>query len=225
MKTTVIARAYGDADSARGIRDRLYRAGFPRYQMSLICAKEGEDADQIKAHLMDAWVPEVPAGTYAEIVAGGAGVVVVRASYKPLGAVRIANEAFATSGALDVGLAEQQFRVKTPPDHAPSILKDHPRFLTTAPRHDGRGGLVSEQLGLRLLSAQKPRTSALAGGKIYMGNGIKRKAKANSAYAGGGYMSQKFWPMPLLSTRKRELSVTENGGHPFSRILGWPTKS
>ena len=40
--TTVITRAYADEKSAMGVRERLYRQGFPRHQMSLISARESE---------------------------------------------------------------------------------------------------------------------------------------------------------------------------------------
>jgi hypothetical protein len=38
-------------------------------------------------------------------------------------------------------------------------------------------------------------------------------------------MSKYFWPMPMLSRKRRGLSVIPGGGQPFSRLLGWPTIS
>ena len=223
--TTVITRAYADEKSAMGIRERLYRQGFPRHQMSLISARENEGTHAIEERMRRALVPEDAARVYAQRVVEGASLVVVRATYKPLNAVRLANETFESSGAMDVGIYEQQFKVPTPKDHAPSVLKDHPRFFTMPPRGDHVGGPLSDQLGFRLLSAQGVRDSVIHGGKIFMGDGIIRNRKANSVFPGGGHMSRLFWPMPLLSKRKRGLSVTRNGGHPFSRLLGWPTIS
>ncbi len=222
--TTVITRAYADEQSAKGIYERLYRQGFPRHQMSLISAN-GEAAGAIADRMKRAMVPDEVAGTYAERVAGGASLVVVRATYKPLNAVRIANDTFQTSGALDVGIHEQQFKMPTPIDPAPSVLKDHPRFFTTAPRSGHQGGPVTENLGMRMVSQHKTRNSAISGGKMMMGGKVKQGRNANSAISGGKYMSRAFWPGPLLSKRKRGLSVTQNGGHPFSRLLGWPTIS
>ena len=52
---------------------------------------------------------------------------------------------------------------------------------------------------------------------------VTRKRKANSAISGGGYMSKLFWPMPLLSRKERTRSVIRDGALPFSRALGLPT--
>ncbi|MDJ0639385.1 MAG: hypothetical protein QNJ20_11165 [Paracoccaceae bacterium] len=223
-KTTVITRLYADEASARGVRERLYREGFPRHTLSLVSAAEGDTEETLKAKMERALVPAEAAEAYATRIAEGASLVAVRATYKPLGAVRIANETFASSGALPVNLPSESFRVKAPRDHAPSVLKDHPRFLTMHPRSDERGGPVSAQLGFRLLSEPKRRDSVINGGKLFFGDGVKRGRTASSAMRGGGHMSRMFWPMPLLSKKKRGLSVIEGGGHPFSRRLGWPTR-
>ncbi|MDA9865512.1 hypothetical protein N9C96_02425 [bacterium] len=220
--TTVITRAYGDEQSAKGISGRLYRQGFPRHHISVISA-DGESAAEIEDRMKRFMVPESVAGTYAKHVADGASLVVVRATYKPLGAVRLANETFETSGALDIGIAEQQFRVPTPVDKAPSVLKDHPRFLTMSPQSGPKVGLVTENIGIPLLSERKARNSVIPGGKMIMGGKVKTGRKANSAIAGGKFMSRAFWPAPLLSARKGGLSVIPGGGHPFSRLFGWPT--
>lgn len=224
MTTTVISRAYADERSAIGIQGRLYRQGFPRHQITVV-SPNGETTQKVTERLTRALMPEDAAKTYAARIADGASVVIVRATYKPLGAVRIANETFATSGALDIDLDEEQFRVPTPKDHAPSILKDHPLFLTMRPRGDVERGTMSEQFGLRLLSARKTRHSVISGGKLMLGGRVKTGRVATSAKRGGGYMSRAFWPMPLLSKKKRGLSVTRDGGHPLSRLLGWPTTS
>ncbi len=225
--TTVITRAYADEQSAKGIRERLYREGFPRHQMSVISAN-GRDRATVVDKLTEALVPEGAAETYADRIMGGASVVVLRATYKPLNAVRKANDTFHTSGAMDVGIAEQQFRVPTPVDHAPSVLKDHPRFFTMKP-HDEvrRATTVTEELGLPmpLLSAPKVRNSAISGGRMMLGGSVRRGRNANSAIRGGKHMSRAFWPMPLVSKKRSGLSVIPGGGHPFSRLLGWPTIS
>ena len=223
MTTTVISRLYGDAQSANGIRERLYREGFPRHALSVVSASDGDDVEAVKAKIMRAAVPEEGADAYATRVSEGASLVVVRATYKPLGAVRIANETFESSGALPVNLAAQSFKIKTPPDHAPSILKDHPRFLTMAPRGTHAGGPVSGQLGMRLVSAPKRRDSVINGGKLMFGDGVKRGRSSSSAMSGGRFMSRSFWPMPLLTKKRGGSSVIPGGGHPFSRLLGWPT--
>ena len=217
---TVHTRLYSDVQSAEGIRARLYREGFPAYLLKVIPG--GGDLKAAQEMMLRWQVPEKTAKSYISKMKTGASLVIVRADYRPLMANQIARETFRTSGALDIGLDQEEFAVKAPLDHAPSILKDHPRFLTQAPKQDAPRELVSERLGYRLLSAPSPRHS-VNDGKRVLGGRVKTDRRANSVLAGAPYMSQKFWPMRLLSDRKPGTSVIEGGGHPFSRLLGWPT--
>lgn len=220
---TVITRLYGDEQSGRGIRERLYRQGFPRHVLTLITPADADGKAALQARMERALVPEDAAKVYAAHVAKGASLVVVRATYKPLNAVRIAKETFRTSGALDPGIEEEAFRVNSPPDHAPSILKDHPLFLTLPPDPDRDARPVSERLGVRLLSHPKRRDSVMRKPKRFFGEGIIRDRDSRSVLAPGTFVSKKFWPMPLLSDRKPHRSVIPGGGQPFSRLFGWPT--
>jgi hypothetical protein len=222
---TVITRLYGDEASGRGIRERLYRQGFPRHALTLITPADADGKSALQARIERALVPEEAAKVYAARVAKGDSLVVVRATYKPLNAVRIAKETFRTSGALDSGIDEEAFRVKSPPDHAPSILKDHPLFLTLPPDPERDARPVSERLGLRLLSHPKRRDSVMRTPKRFFGEGIIRKRESRSVLAPGTFVSKTFWPMPLLSERKPGRSVIPGGGQPFSRLFGWPTVS
>ncbi len=221
--TTVITRLYADEASAIGVQGRLTRAGFPRYALSVVSGAEGLDVETLKAKMAHALVPAEAAEHYATRIAKGASLVVVRATYKPLNAVRIANETFESSGALSSGLEVEAFRLKTPPDHAPSILKDHPRFLTLAPGARRTARPVSDQIGWRTLSPRKRRDSVLSVGRRFFGDGVVRHRTSRSVLREGSYMSRYFWPMPLVSKRERRLSVIPGGGHPFSELLGWPT--
>ncbi len=221
--TTVISRLYSDEASAKGVRERLYREGFPRHAMTLVSG--GDSFGGIKEKITRALVPEEVADTYAQRVQEGNSLVVVRATYKPLNAVRVANETFETSGAVPSGLESDSFKVPTPPDPSPSIIKDHPRFFTMPPSRDHIGGPLSDQFGFRLVSAQKRRDSVMHDGKLFFGDGIIRNRKTHSVLKPGSFMSKFFWPMPLLTKKKRGLSVIPGGGHPFSRLLGWPTIS
>jgi len=221
----VISRLYSDRQSARGVRERLYREGFPRHMLSLISPDDGGDAAELRAKIERALVPAEAAEAYAAHVAGGASLVVARATYKPLNAVRVATETFESSGALDAGLAEESFKIQTPPDQSPSVLKDHPRFFTIPPNRDHVGGPLSDQFGFRLVSAQKRRDSVMHDGKLFFGDGVIRKRRSSSVFPKGGYFSKYFWPMPLVSRKRKGLSVIPGGGTPFSRLLGWPTIS
>lgn len=225
MKTTVICRVFKDEGSAEGMKERLYRAGFPRYVMSVITPADEARRGGVLGKIEEALVPSDAAKAYASQVADGASLVVVRATYKPLNAVRIATEAFESSGALPSGLETDRFVVKTPPDPTPNILKDHPRFLTLPPSEKSDRRLLSERLGLTLLSPPKRRDSVMQAPKRFFGEGLIRKERTVKTLAPGSFMSQKFWPRPLLSTSDRPLSVISGGGHPFSRLFNWPLLS
>ena len=89
---TVITRLYPDEASARGIVGRLYRAGFPSNAVSMVGGGDG-DAER---KLSNALIPEDAVGPLAKKIKGGNSAVIVRATYKPLNAVRIATETFET---------------------------------------------------------------------------------------------------------------------------------
>lgn len=225
MKTNVICRLYKDDGSAIGMKERLYRAGFPRHALSVVSPADAERKGGLQARIEKALVPSDAAQAYAKQVADGASLVVVRATYKPLNAVRIATEAFESSGAVPSGLEADRFWVRTPPDPAPSILKDHPRFLTLPPNPARDRRPISRQLGLSLLAPAKRRDSVLRPARLFFGDGVLRKPRQRSTMADAPFMSRKFWPAPLLSKKERALSVLPGGGHPFSRLFGWPLLS
>lgn len=216
---TLITRGYADVHSAKGIQQRFFRQGFKRNDVGVVSG-EGIDRDRILYLLRRELVPEEALASYADAVEKGAHLVIVRATYKPLMAIKKATETFKTSGAMQLDI-ESRFRVKPPVDHAPFVMKDHPRFFTPEP--DGSSPeRFSERFGWAMVSPDQQRFSALAGGKLMFGGKVKTGRVANSAMSGTRFMSQKFWPMPLLSAKPRKSSVTS--GHPFSELFNWPLK-
>lgn len=226
---TVITRLYENEDAARAVARRLRRERFPDRAVQIIAPGAGLDRDALEDKMTRARVRPGAAATYADRVAEGAALLVIRATYKPLGAARIAREAVERSETVDAGVPVEEYKVESGPDHAPSVLKDHPRFLTLPPDPEGhRPGLVTSRLGLPLLTQHRRKKSAMSGGGhmsryFWPGPLIIRRKKATSAISGGRHMSRYFWPMPLVTTRPRKKSVIPGGGHPMSRALGWPT--
>lgn len=226
--TTVITRLYADETKALAVAKRLRWEGFPRSAVQVVTTRTGEDQGTLAARMERVLVPAEAAPVYAGRVAGGNALLIVRATYKPLGAARIAREALERTGAIDVGDVPDDVYVKDPPDHAPSIMKDHPRFFTLPFEDDDdfRAGPVTPAFGFRLLSPPRERRSAISGGR-YMSRFfwpmplLTRNRRANSAISGGRQMSRAFWPMPLLSTRRRKMSVIRGGALPLSNLLGW----
>ena len=227
--TTVITRLYANEDIARGAENRLRWEGFPRNAVQVIAAAPGQGHDALTARMTHAMVDEGTAPAYADKVGGGMALLVVRATYRPLGAVRIARETLEKTDAVEAGIQPDEVYVRDGPDHAPSVLKDHPRFLTL-PFHDDdvRPGPITERLGWRLLSKRPRRLKVISGDRrmsrmFWPQRLVTQNRKATSAMSGTRHMSQWFWPMPLIVSRPRRKSVIRGGGHPLSRLLGWPT--
>ena len=219
----IFSRLYENAAAAESVRTQLLGKGFPSYMLRVVTG-EGTEAKLVRADVK----PET-AAAYAGETAKGKAVLVVTASYKPLGAAKVARAVLGASPAIAMDGVDELNTVRSQPDHAPSVLKEHPRFFTHLPAPEDRGhGRLSDALGWKTISKRKPRTSAISGGR-FMSRAfwpmplLKEKRKANSAISGGAYMSTKFWPQKLVSGSDRKISVIRGGGTPFSRMLGWPT--
>lgn len=227
--TTVITRLYADEDTAKRVEKRLYLQGFPRRATEVIAKREGQGAKTLADRMQSAMVPQEAAGTLADKVVGGATLLVVRATYKPLGAAQRARDVTADSDTVSSGLPEDEFYIPGGVDHAPSVLTDHPRFLTfPGDGEDIRPSLVSSALGLPLISRKGPKSKVYAGGrlmsKMFWPMPLISKRKPSGAVIHGGrFMSKLFWPMPLVSTKPRRNSVIRGGDLPFSRIFALPT--
>ena len=224
----IISRLFTEEKFARSAYDRFRTEWFPKHAMA-IYHKDGPGGDQVEAKLVEAGVNPDTAAAYASHVAKGAAVLVVAATYKPLGAARIARSIMADVDGVDVGDLPEESYMKDRPDPAPSILKDHPQFFTAAPGpFDPPATLVSRAMGLKLLSQQRPRTSAISGGRFmsrafWPGPLLSNKERKNKVMSDGRRMSRMFWPAPLVTSNPRRLSVIRGGGQPFSRLLGWRT--
>jgi len=224
--TTIITRLYANERSANAVADRLSSEGLPKSALKVVT---GTDRDKIQHRLMQAQVHRDAAPVYAESVAGGTALLIVRATHKPLGAARIVREVTGSSKTIDVGVTQDDIYVRDLPDHAPSVLKEHPRFLTlpSEPEELQRGP-ISDLVGVRTLSKPRSRTSAIRGGafmsqKFWPMKLVSKNRNAHSAIKGGAFMSKKFWPTALLAKKPRRNSVIRGGGTVFSRLFGWPT--
>ena len=228
--TTVITRLYADEEAAGATARRLGWEGLPARALQVISAS-GMTRDAIAAKMTKAGVHETAVPAYAERVAAGNALLVVRATYKPLGAARIVREVTARTKTIDVGGVVDDHYVSDPPDHAPSVLKDHPRLLSLdLDAGEYKGGPISAELGIPLLTRghRNRALHVIRGGKhvsrmFWPMPLVSHRRKANSAIHGGRYMSKLFWPMPLITRKERTRSVIRGGALPFSRALGMPT--
>jgi len=224
--TTIFTRLYPNPNVAEGVQDRLYRAGFPRHSMRVVTRQPDDGVSDIKLRIDRARVPDREASVYAEGVVNGNALLIVAADYRPLGAVKTGRRILEGTNALPCNVETEEFRVTTLPDHAPYVLKDHPRFLTAPPDTDHTGGPLSDQFGFSMVSSERRGNSAIEGGKrILPFLTVIKNRRANSAIRGGFHVSRAFWPMKLVTGKPRRNSVIRGGGHPLSRLLGWRTIS
>ena len=167
-------------------------------------------------------------GPYAKTLAAGNAVVAVRATYKPLGAARLTREIFEKADTIDMGDVVEEAQVAWTPEKAPSVLKDHPLFLSLPGIETP--GRISTMFGMRLLKDHKTKRPLMDHDRrmsrmFWPMPLLSKRNRSSSVMHGGRYMSKMFWPMKLLSSGERRKSVIPGGGTPFSRRLGLRTVS
>jgi hypothetical protein len=223
--TTVFTRLYANEKKARSVQDRLRFLGFPPNALQVI----PQGGDDLVHRMVRAKVPADAAAIYADKLVEGRALLVVRATYKPLGAPTIARDILSRSDALDSGVHPEEAYFADGPDHAPSVLQSHPRFLTLPlEAEDFPPGPITSRVGMPLTSTRRTSRSAMSGTR-YMSRMfwpmplLTKKRTSRSAMGGTRHMSRLFWPMPLLSSKPRSNRVIRGGALPLSRALGWST--
>ncbi len=220
--TTIITRLMPDQAAAQSAADRLQFKGVPRRACDVIVG-----SDDAEERMTRAQVHPSALAAYGKGLAAGNAVLVVRTTYKPLGAAQLTRDILAKRDTIDAGKADEDFFVPNTPDKAPSVMKDHPLFLSLpvpAPR-----GRVSDEFGIATLKDRKPRRhlshNRAMSRMFWPGKLISRKTRSSSVISGGRQMSRAFWPGKLLSTKSRRNSVIPGGALPFSRMFGLKTVS
>lgn len=216
--THLLTRLYANEKIVEIARNRLWRAGFPKNATRVIAKRDGEDTAALMKRIQGAHVPERAAGVYAESVAAGNMLLLVTADYKPLSARKIGRTILDELDPVPSNLEDQEFKLGWVKDHAPSVMKDCPRFLTG--ENETTSAYFSEQFGFGTVSKKPRRIKVSSGGPILPFPALTTGRKAKSAMSGGGHMSRLFWPMKLISTGARRNSVIEGGARPLSRLLG-----
>ena len=130
--TNVITRLYQDTETAEHAESRLRMEGLPRNSAYVISA-EGEDAKSLEHRMLRVNVHEDAASAYASKVAAGKTLLVVRTTYKPLGAAQIARDVLSDFDAIDVGPVTDDYFFPDGVETASSVLKDHPLIMTPEP--------------------------------------------------------------------------------------------
>lgn len=220
--TQVITRLFADAEGAQSAYDRLRFKGVPAREMDVITA-----GDEATAEMEAARVHPSAMDGYGKGLASGGAVLVVRATYRPLGAAKLTRDILAKRDTIDVPGVEDDFFAPTPIEKRLSILTEHPHILTVDGIPQPRGNITG-QFGMKMLTGRKPKDNLMAHDKrmsrmFWPMPLLSTKQRKSSVYSGGRHMSQAFWPMPLVSKGPRSKSVIPGGALPFSRALGLRT--
>ncbi|MEP3636136.1 MAG: hypothetical protein ABJM43_00135 [Paracoccaceae bacterium] len=223
--TQVITRLFSSVDAAHAQMNKMQLRGFPRHAMQVL-----PQASDVQAKLADAGVADDTAKAYSKHKSKSSAVLLVNATFKPLGAARIAREMLDEVETVDMGALDEESYFKTTPEKSSSVMKDHPRFLTLIGAVTDRGPITGA-FGMRMLQPLRTKRSAMRDGGRRMSRAfwpmslLKEKRGASSVISGGRHMSKTFWPMPLVSNKPRRSSVIRDGDHPLSRRFGWATIS
>lgn len=214
--THLLTRLYANEGTVDAICDRLSMDGFPLYKLRTITMHAGEDTVALAARIARAKVPASAAEAYASAMTSGQALLLVTADYKPLGARKIASAILGKTDSIDVGLTDPDFKLAWEEDHAPSILKDHPRFFTAPADPSYPVMSVSEQMGFGTLSTKTRRIRVGKGGPVLPMGTLSRGRTARSAMSGRRHIL----PLKLLNSAPRRLSVSRRGGPVLSRLFG-----
>ncbi len=125
--TNIITRYFESTQAARAAKHELInRRGLSARIIDLY-----ESADGLAGTLTDAKVTGETARAYEERLAqSGGAVVLVRATYKPLGVAQTTRDVLREMGAADLGPLTEEVYIKDERGSDLNILPDHPHFLT-----------------------------------------------------------------------------------------------
>lgn len=155
--TTLVTRLYEDAAHADAVVATLKAEGFPDSSMDVIEQGSRTSAEE---QIVDAGVPAHVAQQYAQHLAVGRGLLIVRAPFAPFGAAKTAVEAADAHPSFDAGVTDENMNIPDEVDRDLflSILPSHRLFLTNMldVRNDLKARGLSAAFRIPTLS-QKPK--------------------------------------------------------------------
>jgi len=214
--TTLITRLFADRDTAAKASDALISGGFDRKSVRAIDGDQGA----ARSALTDMGVSDAAADTLAGKVAGGNGVVALRA---PFGRAGDAISTLDRFDPVEVDI-EQETHISavTAPENALSIIPGNRKFLTSEDAV-GSGTGFSESLGMPLLSSRQRGKAKVDTSTISkkFGFTLLSRKQGGKAKVDTSTISEKLG-LKLIKKPRGGKSIVRNPT-PFSSALGWPT--
>ncbi|WP_299685398.1 PucR family transcriptional regulator [uncultured Tateyamaria sp.] len=197
--TKVITRYFDNAEAARKARkELLYIKRLNRRIVHLFEAETGS-ADALEA----AGVASATAKAYADRLAKGGAVLLVRAGHKPLSVAQTSRDVMADMGAADLGDLVEEVEYKDKVERGLNVLRDHPLMLSR-PRDPEATNFYMADWPIPLINRKKPFTMAVFPPHARMANWPiplinRRKPYTKSIFSRHARMAN--FPIPLISKR------------------------
>ncbi len=154
--TKIITRYFESADKARAARkDLVFVKRVSRHIVDVL-----ESADGLTDKLAKFSVDPATAEAYAERLANGGAVLMVKAGFKPLGIAQTVRDVTAELGAADLGGLVEEVEYQDDNRHAPSIDRDHPLIMSQFRDPDDTNHYMANW-PIPLISRRKPFTHSL----------------------------------------------------------------
>jgi hypothetical protein len=204
--TTIITRLYKDLATAQGVASALAAAGHDAGTIDVI-SRDGADIPE--ARMLEARVPKASVAAYAPGVVKGAALLVVRAPFAPMGTARHAIRVVNRTPAINVGLADEDVYIREQPklEKEGKLLHGTVFYMSNPHRSLPHGHIM----GSNPIIASRPRNSAIPGGaymstKFWPMKLVSAQKERSSAIRGGMLISSIFG-LPTLSgdTPSRQL--------------------
>ncbi|MEM1131155.1 MAG: hypothetical protein AAF638_07185 [Pseudomonadota bacterium] len=205
--TTIITRLYQDYPTADGVVQALMEKHFTPSMIDVICG--GIDAP---AALKEAKVPAASHAAFAQAIASGNALVVVRA---PFGAATLARDALAETASIGVEGASESTYVAEDLDPAyrnASLLAGNPRLMSSGVFPSLRRGrsLIAQMFGEPLMGKQVNLEKSIWSNR-YMANFPIRHLKTKRVNLQNSIWRNRYmanFPIPHLRDRKPDLETT-----------------
>ena len=205
--TTIITRVYATEDAAAAVSQQLLENKFQASMLTTIT--KGADAhDAMHA----AGVPKGAREAYAECLENGNAVLVVRA---PFGGAQLGRQICDAHDPIDAGVSKPDDYVSTdmPAEYQNSILKDHPRFMSSGmyPSLSRGRSMIATMFGKPLRRGNRNLNTSLYRGTKFWANfpvphlSHKPRNINNSIYRGTKYWAN--FPIPHLVKSERDPSL------------------
>ncbi|MEM1066784.1 MAG: PucR family transcriptional regulator, partial [Pseudomonadota bacterium] len=215
--TNIITRYFDSAKQARAAKHELiHRRGLSVRIIDLF-----DSADGLAETLTDAHVEPETARAYAERVAQGGAVLLVRATYKPLGVAQTTRDVMREMGAANLGPLTEEVYVKDERGAGLSILTDHPHMLTRRRDPDSTTFHMADW-PFPLIIRRKPFVASDVPGHRHMTSAFYPLLMDYTPYVKSifpRHARMANWPIPLLSKRK---PYTRSIFPRHARMANWP---